>query len=145
MMDWNVKSAMSRFRIQMDWKLTMVCFIKRKGKGISSVFVEKTFTDIKLANATKWIAIFTCINLLYYKGQKILFARTKKQGYNNLLRLVVINEWSYDLTIRVFIFLFLNNLLILSILQSWQPGQCKQGYTLKNWVEGLSDEAFYPW
>ena len=21
----------------------------------------------------------------------------------------------------------------------------KQGYALKNWVEGLSDEAFYPW
>ena len=24
-------------------------------------------------------------------------------------------------------------------------GQFKQGYVLKNWVEGLSDEAFYPW
>ena len=23
--------------------------------------------------------------------------------------------------------------------------QTKQGYALKNWVEGLSDEAFYPW
>ena len=22
---------------------------------------------------------------------------------------------------------------------------CKQGHALKNWVEGLSDEAFYPW
>ena len=21
----------------------------------------------------------------------------------------------------------------------------KQGYALKNWVEGVSDEAFYPW
>ena len=21
----------------------------------------------------------------------------------------------------------------------------KQGHALKNWVEGLSDEAFYPW
>ena len=21
----------------------------------------------------------------------------------------------------------------------------KQGYALKNWVEGLSDEGFYPW
>ena len=21
----------------------------------------------------------------------------------------------------------------------------KQGYALKNWVEGLSDEAYYPW
>ena len=21
----------------------------------------------------------------------------------------------------------------------------KQGYTLKNWVEGVSDEALYPW
>ena len=24
------------------------------------------------------------------------------------------------------------------------PGHC-QGYALKNWVEGLSDEAYYPW
>ena len=23
--------------------------------------------------------------------------------------------------------------------------QFKQGYALKNWVEGLSDEAWYPW
>ena len=23
--------------------------------------------------------------------------------------------------------------------------QCKQGCALKNWVEGVSDEAFYPW
>ena len=26
-----------------------------------------------------------------------------------------------------------------------KPLHCKQGYALKNWVEGLSDEAFYPW
>ena len=28
------------------------------------------------------------------------------------------------------------------------PHSCmsnKQGYALKNWVEGVSDEAFYPW
>ena len=23
--------------------------------------------------------------------------------------------------------------------------QSKQGYVLKNWVEGLTDEAYYPW
>ena len=40
---------------------------------------------------------------------------------------------------RFFVVLFILISLISMSLYS------KQGYALKNWVEGLSDEAFYPW
>ena len=41
----------------------------------------------------------------------------------------------------------------LHLIESWNGNEMnetfimniKQGYTLKNWVEGVSDEALYPW